>query len=70
MDAVFAPIFRYFDLFDTLADHRIFNGLARVSAWRQALAERPSVRAAVESDYGERLMTFLRQHDAYLLHAQ
>ncbi|NVD37432.1 glutathione S-transferase family protein [Ensifer sp. HO-A22] len=70
VDAVFAPIFRYFDLFDTLVDHGIFNGLTRVSAWRRALAERPSVKAAVASDYGERLMTFLKQHDAYLLRAQ
>ncbi|KQY71059.1 glutathione S-transferase [Ensifer sp. Root142] len=70
VDAVFAPIFRYFDLFDTLVDHKIFSGLARVSAWRQALAERPSVKAAVASDYGERLMIFLKQHDAYLLRAQ
>lgn len=70
VDAVFAPIFRYFDLFDTLVDHRIFDGLHRVSAWRKALAERPSVTAAVGSDYGARLMTFLREHDAYLLRAQ
>lgn len=70
VDAVFAPVFRYFDLFDTLVDHGIFDGLVRVSAWRQALAERPSVRAAVGSDYNARLMTFLREHDAYLLRAQ
>ncbi len=70
VDAVFAPAFRYFDLFDTLVDHGIFDGLVRVSAWRQALAERPSVRAAVGSDYNARLMTFLREHDAYLLRAQ
>lgn len=69
VDAVFAPIFRYFDLFDTLADHGIFDGLDRVGAWRKALAERPSVKAAVTPDYGERLMTFLREHDAYLLRA-
>lgn len=69
VDAVFAPIFRYFDLFDTLVEHRIFDGLTRVSAWRRTLAERPSVKAAVGSDYGERLMTFLKQHDAYLLRA-
>ncbi|WP_429810820.1 glutathione S-transferase family protein [Ensifer sp. B1-9] len=70
VDAVFAPIFRYFDLFDTLADHGIFNGLDRVRAWRRALSERPSVKAAVTADYGERLMAFLRDHDAYLLRAR
>ncbi|HEV7321915.1 MAG TPA: glutathione S-transferase family protein [Ensifer sp.] len=69
VDAVFAPIFRYFDLFDTLADHQIFDGLDRVRAWRKALAERPSVKAAVSADYGDRLMVFLEEHDAYLLRA-
>ncbi|NRQ13220.1 glutathione S-transferase family protein [Ensifer sesbaniae] len=70
VDAVFAPIFRYFDLFDTLADHDIFDRLDRVRAWRRALSERPSVKAAVTADYGERLMAFLRDHDAYLLRAR
>ncbi|WVT73463.1 glutathione S-transferase family protein [Sinorhizobium chiapasense] len=70
VDAVFAPIFRYFDLFDTLADHGIFDRLDRVRAWRRALSERPSVKAAVTADYGERLMAFLRDHDAYLLRAR
>lgn len=67
VDAVFAPIFRYFDLFDRLADHRIFDGLAKVKAWRQALAARPSVKGAVADDYADRLMAFLEKHDAILL---
>lgn len=67
VDAVFAPIFRYFDLFDGLADHRIFEGLPKVTAWRQALASRPSVKAAVADDYADRLMAFLEKHDAVLL---
>ncbi|CCE98368.1 predicted glutathione S-transferase protein [Sinorhizobium fredii HH103] len=69
VDAVFAPIFRYFDVFDTIADHGIFDGLLRVTAWRTALAARPSVKAAVTDDYAERLMAFLRKHDAVLLKA-
>ena len=67
VDAVFAPIFRYFDLFDRLADHRIFDGLPKVKAWREALAARPSVQTAVAADYADRLMTFLEKHDAILL---
>ncbi|PDT86284.1 glutathione S-transferase family protein [Sinorhizobium sp. BJ1] len=67
VDAVFAPIFRYFDVFDSIAEHGIFDGLPRVSAWRKALAARPSVKAAVTDDYAERLMAFLRKHDAALL---
>ena len=67
VDAVFAPVFRYFDVFDTIAPTGIFDGLPRVKAWRQALAARPSVRAAVTEDYGARLNVFLRQHEAHLL---
>ena len=67
VDAAFAPIFRYFDVFDALVDTRIFERTARVRAWRDALAKRPSVRAAVSADYADRLRAFLRHHDAYLL---
>lgn len=70
VDAVFAPIFRYFDVFDTISDRGIFDGLPRVKAWRKALAHRPSVKAAVTGDYHERLMAFLDKHEAALLKAE
>jgi len=66
VDATFAPVFRYFDLFDTIADFGIFDGLDRLHAWRRALAARPSVRAAVTGDYQERLRAFLARHQAHL----
>ena len=47
VDAAFAPIFRYFDVFDTLIDLSIFADTPRVRAWRAELAMRPSVRSAV-----------------------
>ncbi|MGG1946489.1 glutathione S-transferase family protein [Trinickia sp. NRRL B-1857] len=67
VDAAFAPIFRYFDVFDALADTRVFADTPRVRAWRTALSERRSVQASVTPDYGERLRAFLARHDAYLL---
>ena len=67
VDAVFAPIFRYFDLFDRLADLQIFAAAPRLLSWRTSLAERPSVRAAVGPDYQDLLHAFLVRHDAYLL---
>ena len=67
VDAVFAPIFRYFDVFDTIAFTGIFDGLSRTTQWRAALTERRSVREAVGDDYGDRLRTFLGHHDAWLL---
>lgn len=67
VDAVFAPIFRYFDTFDTIAPTGVFDGLAKVAHWRAALAARQSVMDAVAEDYPARLRTFLEQHDAWLL---
>ncbi|MEK1932436.1 MAG: glutathione S-transferase family protein [Pararhizobium sp.] len=67
VDAVFAPVFRYFELFEPLFESGIFDGQPRVNAWRKALAVRPSVVEAVTEDYRERLLVFLRQHDACLL---
>ncbi len=67
VDAVFAPIFRYFDVFDTIADTSVFDGAPKVRAWRAAISERPSVRKAVDPDYPERLRDFLAHHQAHLL---
>ncbi|MDW5316152.1 glutathione S-transferase family protein [Rhizobium sp. PL01] len=69
VDAVFAPIFRYFDVFDTITPTGLFDALPRVRAWRNALAERPSVREAAADDYADRLNVFLKNHDAWLLKA-
>ena len=69
VDAVFAPVFRYFEVFDTLIDSRIFAVLPKVDAWRKALAARPSVRDAVVPEYPQHLMEFLKRHEAHLLTA-
>jgi glutathione S-transferase len=59
VDAVFGPVFRYFDVFDTIADFACLTGLHKVNAWRAALATRPSVRDAVSTDYPQALRAFL-----------
>jgi glutathione S-transferase len=66
VDAVFAPVFRYFDVFDRIVDLGTFDGLTRVQAWRRALAARPSVRDAVVADYEARLEAFLRRQNSHL----
>ena len=66
VDAVFGPVFRYFDVFDRIADLGIFAGLTKVLAWRRALAARPSVRGAVGADYEARLEAFLRRQNSHL----
>jgi glutathione S-transferase len=67
VDAVFAPIFRYFDVFDRVIDLAVFTDTPKLRAWRRQLAARPSVRAAVGADYPELLYAFLVRHDAHLL---
>jgi glutathione S-transferase len=66
VDAMFAPVFRYFDVFDTIVDLGVFHGLPKVKAWRAALAARPSVKAAVVPDYAERLHAFIRRQNGHL----
>jgi glutathione S-transferase len=67
VDAVFAPIFRYFDVFDELIDLSIFAETPKVRAWRTELAKRDSVRSAVGADYPQLLHAFLVRHNAHML---
>lgn len=67
VDAAFAPIFRYFDLFDELTDLKIFDRTPNLRAWRAALAVRPSVLNAATADYCNLLLAFLLRHHAHLL---
>ncbi len=66
VDAAFAPVFRYFDLFDRITGPGLFEARPKLSAWRAALAERPSVRGAVPADYTDRLQDFIRTKGFYL----
>ena len=67
VDAVFAPIFRYFDVFDQLIDLSVFPDTPKVRGWRKQLAQRPSVRTAVSANYPQLLHAFLVRHDAHML---
>lgn len=66
VDAVFAPVFRYFDVFDRLVGLGALDGLPKVARWRQALASRKSVKEAVVADYEARLEAFLRRQTSHL----
>lgn len=65
VDAAFAPVFRYFELFDGVIEDP-FGGLSKVRAWRAALARRPSVMQAVAPDYHEGLRAFVAEQEAVL----
>lgn len=66
VDAVFGPIFRYFDTFEAIADFHIFDTTPRVTQWRSRLQSRPSVVNAVTHDYPEQLTQFLKKRQSYL----
>lgn len=59
VDVVFAPVFRYFEVFGAMGVGGFFDGLPLVQAWREALAARPSVRAAASEDYARLLRQFV-----------
>lgn len=66
VDAVFGPVFRYFEVFDRIGNFAGIGALPKVAAWRAALAERASVRDAVAADYPERLSDFVRARGSHL----
>ena len=66
VDAVYGPIFRYFDTFDRIGDFGILDGKPFVEAWRKALSARQSVKEAVGADYPLRLRAFLRAKGSHL----
>lgn len=59
VDAVFGPVFRYFDAFEAVDDFGFCEGLPKVQRWRRALVTRPSVAGAVRPDYPDLLHRFL-----------
>jgi glutathione S-transferase len=66
VDAVFGPVFRYFDVFDEIADFGILSGKPKLARWRKALAARPSVRTAVSADYPALLRDFVERRNSWL----
>jgi glutathione S-transferase len=66
VDAVFGPVFRYFDVFDRIGEFGVLSACPKVVAWRQVLAARASVRGAVAPDYDTRLWAFLQARNSHL----
>ena len=66
VDAVFGPVFRYFDVFDGIADFGIWAGKPKLARWRQDLAVRPSIKSAVSADYPALLRDFIERRKSWL----
>jgi glutathione S-transferase len=70
VDAVFGPVFRYFDVFDGIADFGILADKPKLAQWRKNLATRPSVRGAVSADYPALLRDFIDRRQSWLSQLQ
>jgi glutathione S-transferase len=70
VDAVFGPVFRYFDVFDEIADFGVLTEKPKLNCWRKALAARPSVRTAVCADCPALLRDFLDRRNSWLARLQ
>jgi glutathione S-transferase len=66
VDAVYGPIFRYFDVIDGIDAFGFFSDTPNVNHWRRLLQTRASIQQAVPEDYEQRLLVFLRQRNSYL----
>jgi glutathione S-transferase len=66
VDAVFGPVFRYFDTFDSIADFSFLSAKPKLRRWRESLASRSSVQQAVSPDYPRQLMDFLIARKSHL----
>jgi len=66
VDAVYGPVFRYFDVIDRIGEFGVLTGRPKIAAWRVALAARPSVQGAVTPDYPERLEAFFARKGSAL----
>ncbi|MBX9900383.1 MAG: glutathione S-transferase family protein [Burkholderiaceae bacterium] len=66
VDAVFGPVFRYFDVFESFNDFGFFNELPKVRHWRYALKDRKSVLLAAHEDYRQLLCNFLVRRNSAL----
>jgi glutathione S-transferase len=66
IDAVYAPIFRYFVAFDRYQNFGFSDRTPKINAWRKALLERPSVQQAVSENYYDLLDVFLKKRNSFL----
>lgn len=66
VDAAFAPVFRYFDVFDAVSRITFFANTPKLRVWRLALSKRLSVRNAVSSDYPSLLRQFVINQNGVL----
>jgi glutathione S-transferase len=70
VDAVFGPVFRYFDVFDGIGEFGILQNKPKLARWRASLAARPSVKSAVSAEYPALLRDFLMRRNSWISQLQ
>jgi len=66
IDAVYGPIFRYFDVFDTFTNLNTLDNFPKCLLWSKALKSRSSIQNAVSKDYSKLLVNFLIHRESYI----
>lgn len=66
VDAAFAPVFRYIDLFEQLVERDFLGEYPRIGQWRALLASRESVIRVVRHDYPTLLLEFIAKRHSWL----
>ena len=66
VDAAFAPVFRYFDVFERRAELNVLERRPKVRAWANVLLKRPSVIEAVPGNYSDLLVEFIKARKSHL----
>lgn len=66
VDVFFAPVFRYFEVFDRARDLGLFVARPKLQAWRLTLSLRPSVQNAVPQDFQQRLVRYFQKKGGIL----
>lgn len=66
VDAVYPTVFRYFDVIERIEDFGFFDDLPKVTAYRLALRNRPSIQNAVKPSYYDDLFAFFHRRESHL----
>ncbi|MAZ48963.1 MAG: glutathione S-transferase [Halobacteriovoraceae bacterium] len=66
VDAVYATIFRYFNVIAKYSSLNIYKLKPDIKDWRNSLFKRPSVEGAVINDFDEKLLGFYLKRKSYL----
>lgn len=66
VDAVYATIFRHFDVIGPVTTADIISKFPKIKKWNGSLRLRKSVQNAVPKNYNELLIKFIKRRDSYI----